>query len=205
MSSPQAASRPCRPATPPCWAEQIRTCSRARSSRDWWINLGTALPWPASPGLPRGSARETTAPLGAQSVLKPPTPALQTPECLHALAWERVPWAREGRLRALEKKIKWCHPRACARLSSCCTPPRLLACPLVQLSAAVLTIVSMSQDGLSDPPKATRPVPAASRAGLWSPPVCLRGYGKAWPWPLPVWLTDSSQHYGHLPGANCSL
>lgn len=41
---PQPPSCPHR--LPPCWAGQIRTRSRARSPRDWWINLGTALPCP---------------------------------------------------------------------------------------------------------------------------------------------------------------
>lgn len=35
---------PRQPATPPCWAGQIRTCSRARGPRDWWVNLSTAFP-----------------------------------------------------------------------------------------------------------------------------------------------------------------
>lgn len=81
VSSPQAVPRPCRPATPrPMLGRADKTVLGARSSRDWWINLGTALPCPASPGRPPSSAGGTTAALGAWSV--PPSPADPgTPAC----------------------------------------------------------------------------------------------------------------------------
>lgn len=86
VSSPQAASRPCQPATsPPCWAGLIRTCSTARSPHDWWINLGTALPCPRP--LPGSLGMVPEKPLHPWVLGRSPRPQPQN-ACTHFWALE---------------------------------------------------------------------------------------------------------------------
>lgn len=93
------------PTTPPCWAGQIRTCSRARSPPDWWINLGTALPCPGP--LP-GSLGMLPEKLLHPWVLgqSPKTPAPETPECPSLSPWEGFHSAGEVLLWALVEEME---------------------------------------------------------------------------------------------------
>lgn len=86
----QAQPPPLPPPSAPCWAGQIRS-SRARSLRDWWINLGTALPCPQPLWQTQKVAGETAAPLGTQSGCETPLCKPGTPECLQALSRGLVP------------------------------------------------------------------------------------------------------------------